>query len=244
MSKETGSAPSGAARLEARAGSDPDRFRCESSRTLDVRIGAKVMLELAAPKVRVWTEFVGMRRDRFLIVTLPGRADVRGCLCPEQALTVRYLHEGYHVCGFQSSVESVSVKPYSLLFLSWPPTVSVVNLRREDRVNCFLPSSVFIQGREYPGYMTDISESGARLVLAQDETGAPPEFPDIAMDEEVFCLFRMIGLDTELYIRAGVKNLGADASSPDFGVQFLELDDKARNSIQSYIELVKKFFFS
>ncbi len=224
--------------LEGRVQVEPERVHSESGVNLDIAVGEKLMLEIVCPTARFWTEFLGMRREEYLILAMPSKAELRECLFAEQAVTARYLHRGYHVCGFQTYVVGSVKKPYPMFFLAFPLRIEVINLRHDERVTCFLQSSIFIDGQEHAGFMTNLSVSGARFAVEAGPGSSPPK---LSADAEAFCLFKMTGSDEELYIRGLVKSPTRSGRFLEFGFRFEELDDKARLSIQSYVELVKRY---
>lgn len=225
--------------LEGRVQIEPERIHSELGVNLDIAMGEKLMVELVCPTARFWSEFLGMRREEFLILTMPPKAEVRECLFSEQAVTARYLHRGYHICGFQTYVVGSARTPYPLLFLAFPLRIEVVNLRHDERVTCFLQSSIFIDGQEHSGFMTNLSISGARFAVEAEHGSSPPR---LASDAEAFCLFKMTGSEEELYLRGLVKNPTRNGRFLEFGFRFEELDDKARRSILNYVELVKRYY--
>jgi len=225
--------------LKGRIQIEPERIQSELGVKLDIAVGEKLMVEMVCPTARFWTEFLGMRREEFLILAMPPKAEIRECLFVEQAVTARYLHRGYHVCGFQTYVVGTARTPFPLLFLGFPLRIEIINLRHDERVTCFLQSSIFIEGQDHSGFMTNLSLSGARFAVEAAPGKSPPR---LTPDAEAFCLFKMTGSEEELYLRGLVKNPTRNDRFLEFGFKFEELDDKARQSILNYVELVKRYY--
>ncbi len=218
---------------------ETERASLVSGQTLELAPGSKIMLETGSPKLRFWGEFLGAKRGEYLILNLPGRADVRDALVPDQPLTARCLHKDYNICGFQTSVASVVRSPHPLLFLNYPARIEVLNLRQDLRAACFLKCSVFIESVEYQAFMINLSASGARFSLE-----AWPDSPlkKLQSGMEAFCLFKMTGSEEDLYIRGEIKGVTERENLIEFGLHFIEIDQEAHSRIKDYVQLVSRFF--
>ncbi len=224
---------------EAAARVETERAQVESGDAFALAPGSKILLEMDCPPLRFWGEYLGVRKGEYLILVLPGRTDVRDCLLPEQPLTARYLHKDYNICGFQTFVAAVARKPYPLLFLSYPWRIEVINLRHDERVTCFFKSSIFVEGLEHQGFMINLSASGARFALdaaGEDVTAALQDA------KEAFCLFRITGDQDDLYIRGEIKSILQKKKHVEFGLRFLEIEEKPLSRITEYVCLVRRFF--
>jgi len=220
---------------------ETERASLVSGQTLELAPGSKIMLETGSPQLRFWGEFLGAKRGEYLILSLPGRTDIRDALVPDQPLTARCLHRDYNICGFQTSVASVVRSPHPLLFLNYPARIEVLNLRHDLRAACFLKSSVFIESVEYQAFMINLSASGARFALE-----AWPDSPlkKLRSGMEAFCLFKMTGSEDDLYIRGEIKGVAEKESLIEFGFCFVEIDPVALSRIKDYVQLVSRFFNS
>jgi len=96
---------------------------------LGVVIGTKMLVEPAGMGDRFKSEFVGMVRGGFIIVRVPRIPGINEFLYVEKKVTVRYVHGG-NVYGFESEVLMNQSGPFRLLFLRYPDTVEILNLRR------------------------------------------------------------------------------------------------------------------
>lgn len=110
---------------------------------------------------------LGWDCGRFVLVTFPSRPEIRDHLYQDRGLILRYLHTDGVLHGFHSTVDAVLFKPERLLFARYPTTVERLNLRKEDRVNCFARARVAPAsgGAETAGLLLNISRSGCRLAL-------------------------------------------------------------------------------
>ena len=84
-------------------------------------------------------------------------------------VVVRYLSDGT-IYGFHSTMLLSQMKPVPLFFIEYPYQVEKIELRKEKRAQCSLPSKVHCKTGVYPGIIVDLSSGGAKLDLALDET--------------------------------------------------------------------------
>ena len=81
---------------------------------------------------------VGMETDQDLLVRFPIASGVLNRLHDGNRATVRCIYAGT-VYGFYCNVVNHVVKPVPLVFLSYPASFEVLNHRKSDRVDCFVP---------------------------------------------------------------------------------------------------------
>lgn len=121
-------------------------------------------------KARFQGPLVGMKEGRYLVTELPSAArhgNLRELLHDDQELIVRTICERTtgECLGFKSFVVSRLNVPDSLLFISFPPSVQIHELRTEKRVLVSEPATVMLD-MSMPaiiGTLTDLSASGCRF---------------------------------------------------------------------------------
>nr|WP_280712743.1 flagellar brake protein [Desulfobaculum xiamenense] len=201
-----------------------------------------MLVEPAGMGDRFKTDFVGMVRGQYLIVRVPRIPGLNDYLYVEKVVTVRYLHEG-QVFGFGSEVLWNLTAPFRLLFLRYPKTIETLNLRKAQRVDCFLPVQVgsgegegqYVQSG---GMMLNLSAGGCQLVLDSAEDA---EMPSFAVDSRLDVSFTMVGSDRSIKLTGKVKNVSLHRSRMYLGVMFHELDDEHRMAINTYVESVNDY---
>lgn len=210
---------------------------------LSISIGTKILVEPAGMGDRFKSDFVGMVRGSYLIVKVPRIPGLNDFLYVEKPVTVRYLHEG-QVYGFGSEVVWNLSAPYRLLFLKYPKSIESLNLRKAQRVDCFLPIELGGAGSdgEYirvTGMMLNLSAGGCQLVLdsKEDENG----LPSFSVDEKVELTFTMMGTDMPIALTGKVKNISLHKNRMYIGLMFQDMDDEHRQAISSYVENVTDY---
>lgn len=129
---------------------------------MDIENGTKIALEFAGLDERVGSVLVGMAPDAYLILYVPLSHKAKKKATRKTVLTGRYVFQGT-VFGFKSQILEHIAYPASLLFLTFPPKVEVLELRREPRVPCLFPGRVNVGNVSAGGLVMDMSPSGCRL---------------------------------------------------------------------------------
>jgi len=218
---------------------DPSNIELKKGAALDIEVGANVLVEpYGNPGLRFKSEFVGMERGRFFAVRLPLQNKYFEALPIRRPLTIRFLQDGGQICGFESAVIHLMVKPFSLLFMDYPITIEILNLRRHDRVNCFFPVLVYHDNGESRGVVLNISGGGGRITI---ETENQKGLKNIAQGSEIFCQMRIFDSAEEVYVKGVVKFKLTKGAKITLGVSFDDMSEEVREGIERYIQNVRKF---
>lgn len=204
---------------------------------LVLSLGTVVVVEPAGMGQRFKTEFVGMERDRYLILRIPRIPGVTDHLFPEKAVTVRFVHEG-HIFGFGSEVLWLMNAPFRLLFLRYPEEVEVLNLRGCQRVDCFLPSAIKIGEDWLQGVIVNISCGGCQAVV--EERRSKP-LPQLGVDDGLMLEFRLPGAEQNLLIGGQAKNINQSERRLYLGVKYDVLPDYTLDLLQRYVDSVADY---
>ena len=103
----------------------------------------------------------------------------------------------------------------------------IIQRRNYYRLEVKLPVEIYNQNISVKGFTKDISGGGLKIIL------------DKSIEESENLFTKIIIEDTELIIKCKLlkkfNNQSREASNYETGVQFLEIDEKTRNCIVSYI---------
>ena len=201
--------------------------------SLDLPFGGEALVEVKSTQRRFKSTFLGMDRGQFVLLRLPANRQLLDVLTPRLELTVRFLMEGGRICGFQSQVAHISVKPYPLLFLTYPRRVEVLKLRKHDRVSCFQPILFYLGGEEVRGVIVNISVGGCRLLVEGDGLEA---LQANAPGEQVIFQFRLFGSEETTYLQGVVKTASMDHDKLALGVAFRDLDIELADQIERFVD--------
>ena len=202
---------------------------------LDILPGAQITLSPLSGATTLRAEFVGSCERQYILTTLPEHPAARHELAPQAAVTVRFLHPDYNCCGFTTGVAGLVAKPVPLLVLDFPDSMGALNLRRRERVNCFLPSRIAGEGGERKALIANLSEDGCRLVLTP---GSPEADRRLAPGSSLACSFRLFDLLDEIFVPGLVRYAQEQAGRLCLGVEFHGLDKPDRAKLSDYVRQV------
>ncbi len=199
----------------------------------DFPIGTKLSINSYSREDRLWSFFIGLERQKYILARLPAQKPRLG-----EQVTIRYL-KGSMACGFTSTVTGMIEKPYPLLFLEYPKCIDVLELRDSERVFCFVDVTVFWDGLEGSGKITDISKNGCKISLEPDSA---KRLSDIDLNEEIFCQFRLSDLEDDKFTKGYVRHSSLSEGRLTLGVELQDTPEALQEAIENYIKSVKKYY--
>lgn len=205
-------------------------------------LGMRMLVQAEGMDQGFRTTLSGLERNRFLLLHLPRIAAITEQLYPDRKAKVRYIHEG-NLYGFMSQVLACQVTPFRLLYLAYPKTFERLNLRRDQRVDCFIPAGLVLPGSaeaDFRAMILNISSSGCRTAL--DATSQ--RLPGFEVDAKVQLDFKVVGADLEMHAQCKIKSVDADGSRVFLGLNFVDLDEDGLVAIQDYVDSVSCFLES
>ena len=198
---------------------------------LAIPIGAEIIIHAIEQEIRFHTTFIGLIKNEYLLVRHPALQQ-KIHLSPNEPLTVRYI-SGSLVFGFSSTLAASIRTPYPILFIDHPECYETLNLRQDDRIQCFLPITIFKDSQEEQGKLTDISKSGCRIVIASPKDNSA--FADLAPDSEIFCSLLLPETEKNIYTKGLIRVMDQQKNKIRMGVQFIDLQEDVQNAIERYI---------
>ena len=187
---------------------------------------------------RLKSYLVGKEDGRFLIIKVPIVGEPTTIFAPGQELVVRYVYQG-NVYGFHSSIMYVLLDSFQVAFIEFPKKIENVNLRTFKRFDCYLPASLQVQARVqdrnliFQGTIIDISKGGCKMAIGLHELEWVTEPLQIQSAVEIHVA--LPGVENELELRGKVKSMTKNDESLLLGVQFIELDGKAKTELYKFI---------
>ncbi|WP_167590399.1 flagellar brake protein [Oceanidesulfovibrio indonesiensis] len=200
---------------------------------LVLEVGLDVLVEIQGAGKRFKASLVGGEPGRYIIIKPPATRSAAESLLRESLLTLRFLMSRGRICGFQSEVQQVLLKPHRLIFVSYPAYFEILRLRKHDRVHCYQPVTFYVEAHEYRGHILNISTGGC-LVTMDPLTGEPP----LAEGGEAFLNFRKFDSNETGYVQGRIRNVTQRADQTSMAIEFDELTEDVRASIESYVDAV------
>jgi hypothetical protein len=145
-----------------------------------IQVGQYVSVEVSnIHRDRFSTRLVGMVYPKYVILELPNivkRGELINRLILNHALTIRTICERTtgECLGFRTKVEEIVKHPYPLLFVFYPLEIFTYELRREQRIETYLPARIYRDDGAHTvaGTITDISNMGCRFTIDGDSLRA------------------------------------------------------------------------
>lgn len=207
---------------------------------LSLEVGSQLQVEIEGIPSRHQTTFLGMELFEYLIIKIPvfphkiRLGDIKHKLFPGNQITVRYLYEG-SVFGFQTKLIKALFMPKRLLFLEYPEAIAQHDLRSEERIPSFLPTTTKIKDKEAQGIIVDINQNGCRYLI---KAVKDMKFPPVQMDDQITLRCQFPGEQDEQVVSGIVKNIKRDSQEMALGIQFRKMTDNLYDIISLYISAI------
>lgn len=207
-----------------------------SFRTLNAPVGTVLTLDTASPPRRDQVRLVGYEPGNAVIVSVPENA-LKGVLEEGSLLKVRFLMKTGFV-HFGARVLAVATEPFPHIYLSYPSGVEIQKVRSAERIKTRISANIdsdFNIDATWPkeGVIEDLSKSGAKI-RSRDRLGEFGHELILDFDLTLSDMVRNVGLSA-IIRNAHVESEVMGEPHFVFGVQFLELSEEARLSLNNFI---------
>jgi c-di-GMP-binding flagellar brake protein YcgR len=199
---------------------------------LNIGLGTTVHVHISGLDGQFKSIMIGQEPQKYLMIRLPVLTGILNKLCEGNRATVRYMYSGC-VYGFISTVLHFITKPSSLLFLTYPKTVEMLELRRSKRLDCFFPGTAEIRGKECTGRIVDISTGGCKFSI---DTSGDVRVPLIEVEEDINLSFQLIGNSQLEPVPGKVRSISRDGGKVVVGIQFDALNTETKKCLEVLIE--------
>ena len=203
---------------------------------LHVPVGTSLTLEAAKFSQKAQVELIGYHSDRGIIVSLPS-GPILDTFDEGVLFKAKFLSKT-GVVHFGTRVLKVGLEPFPHVFLTYPDAVDVRKVRSSERIPTTINANIgndFSLDIAWPkeGIIEDLSKTGAKI-RCRDRLGEFGHALSLDFDLNLNDMNRKVGLS------AIIRNAHVDSEvigEPHFvfGVQFLELNEDARLSLNNFI---------
>ena len=206
------------------------------SLTLDIRTGTPCIVEPQGVGERFKSVFVGWESGRFCILRPPNSPALLETLYGEKPCIVRYLDCQGVLCGFRTEVQALVNRPHRLLFLDYPESVETLSVRKENRVDCFLPAAVVAGDASLSGHIVNISAGGFRF--SKREEMGDKGFKTLE-GKPVQCKFTLIDEPVrELELNGEVRSVSFVEGKVILKGEFINLGNEVHNTLDTFVSEV------
>ena len=203
---------------------------------LHIRQGSTILINFPEQETPIKTQILGFSKDEFLLIRFPYIPGIRDKIQVGRGVVIRYLYEGT-IFGFQAYILNSVTKPVPLLFLDYPGSVEVYDLRQYKRIQCQLPARVYIKDEELEGMILDLSHGGCKVYM-QDLRAST--IKEIQIDEYIALKFFTYPDMQEVQLMGYVKNKSLDKNNITLGLKF-ETSEEALSPVARFLEKMGKF---
>lgn len=202
-------------------------------RMLSIGLGTRLQTQLGkrGDELKVASILVGIVPDEYFMIRVPAVPGILNKLFEGGPITVRYVYGG-NVYGFSSTILSYVGKPALIVFLAYPTSVEMLNLRKAQRLECLLPAVIHISGKEFKGVILDISVGGCRVYTEYDER----DYVSIDVEKDIQLSFQLTGTAEDQIINGQVQNVRKDNKLAEIGIQFDEENVEIIEKVKEYID--------
>ena len=198
---------------------------------MNIELGCQIFIQIEGVRDRLSSYLVGMVPDKYLIVNSPSILGIQNVLYDGVPVVLRYVHLG-EVFGFSSKVLHSITKPSKVTFIAYPAIIERMSLRKNQRVNCYIPASMNYKSLQLEGMILNISHSGCNFVLKNIEDQVvryiqPQEFVELQ--------FPVLGMEGVQSFKGTIKNTSQDSKGIGLGIKFEDLDNKIADMIDAYV---------
>lgn len=202
-------------------------------------VGAEVLLEIEALKLRIKCALVGFETGQYIIIRLSSK-DLIGNFRSEQVrggqLLVRYLYQGA-VYGFRTEVLNVVSTPAKLFFLSYPTKIEEYVTHQRDRFDCVLPAGTMLDNEIIDLVIIDISDEGCQCVI-KTSSARSALYNHMQVNKMLDIRVQFPGKEGTWRLPGRIRNMSKGQDRIVLGVKFEGLAPAASERIKEFISLV------
>ncbi len=204
----------------------------DALKRVNIGLGSEMVIQPHGEEFRMKAILVGMEPGEYFILRVPSHARVQKIFREKARIVVRYLHSGT-VYGFRSIVLGHVLHPLRLMITSYPRKVETLDLRKNPRIECFLPAEAKTGTGRYSGVILDLSLGGCKFMARQADRDAVSR---IALNAPVAVMAQLFGDKRPELMTGFVRNIKVDEGKAELGIQFVNLNPETRQSVQNFIE--------
>lgn len=200
---------------------------------IKIEMGTKVQFNFAGDTTPIRAVFIGMEPGNFLVLKLPTGAGLSEQLYDGRKVIIKYVSFG-KVYGFETNISGyIFRKGLVLVLLASPENVETLELRSQERIDCYIPSKITISNQDNAGIILDISPGGCKFGISKSgyKSDALPK-----IDQEAIVHFRFPGSDTEQQIECCIKNIHQTGHNISLGLMYISIKSEVQNALRQYVQ--------
>ena len=213
----------------------------ETMPKLEIELNSRVLANLNPTSldkpVRLQCEFLGASHYEFLILRLPSIPGLINKLIPRMRMEISFQSNGA-VNKFFVEAISHTAKPSLMIFTTYPDRMSVMEVRKHQRIRCALPVTLVTLHGDGIAVIKDLSKGGCCVVMeltGQSGMRALAEGDSVVLQG---CFSFVAEVSTVRGI-ATVRTVKIIGSHMVIGLAFDESQKAFREALEAYLELIQ-----
>lgn len=197
---------------------------------LSIALGSELSMQIEGMEEKFKSILTGIEAPTYLMVRMQIPSKFRNQIDRGTNFIVRYVYLG-NVYGFNTKSLGSVDKPYKITFLSYPEKVESLDIRKAQRVSCFIPATLEINKRQLRGLVMEISKSGTRFKI----TTGIDMINQVKINDPVKISFPLLGFEGIHNFKGIIKSINSDSIGISFGIQFEDMNTSHENMIDIYV---------
>lgn len=212
-------------------------------------VGSQLQITLDGVAVTLNSLSIGFYPGRYIILNHPYNASlgqITHKLFKGNKITIRYLNSG-NIFAFQSTIIGVTSEPFRLLFITYPTQIVRHNLRKDRRVECYLPAELLGRNKKeedvisdlaYNGIITDISISGCSFDILN--IPSIQTMPYVRINGLITLRTQLPGIERTIDLFGEIRRMRQDSNKINIGILF-HVSGDVKKIIAEYVFAAEKF---
>lgn len=186
-----------------------------------IEVGFILNITEKVSQQRFRAKVIGIYDHSFLIIELFD-SEVHVKLTKEQAVVIRYFHEGL-AYGFESMIVEIDNYHDDIFFIKYPYNIEKFNVRDVPRVPCLLPAVFEINNEKINGSVVDLSIKGCKFT-SSEFSNYEKTVNLIHQKAKIWFLFP--GFQESVAVLCEIKNIEVLKNLVTIGIMFTDSESK------------------
>lgn len=212
-----------------------------TSNSFCLETGINLIIEPLEGQTHFKSSLVGIEPEQFLILKVPRRVDsFIKTMTQCEKMVVKTLYKGT-IYAFRSSLISMIEVPSRLLFIEYPNSIELHELRSHKRFKCNIAAQAKVNEQERCSVIENISKGGCLCTvqtLASDKN-----LPATLLKNTLVLKCRFPGLGRELQVQGEIKNARQTSGEVTMGLEFKYTED-AKGFLDAINEFIQVMEYS
>ena len=124
----------------------------EKNEELAIALGSELNMQIEGMEEKFKSILIGIEAPSYLMVRMQIPTRFRSQIDEGTTFLARYVYMG-NLYGFKTKSLGSVDKPHKITFLSYPETIESLNIRKAQRVSCFIPATLELNKRQLRGLL-------------------------------------------------------------------------------------------